>query len=172
MPKLIDDLDRQIIAILQHDGRTPNVEIARRLGIAEGTVRRRIERLVRERIIKIAAVANPFKIGLDTVTMIHVDVELPKLKEVAETLVCMKEVRYVAYATGGHDIIIEAVFPTNQDLLKFLRDKLAHIPGLRQLETSVQLEVLKRTYEWDIPKVDESNPPITKSKRKGKGGDR
>lgn len=169
MSKSIDALDRQIIAILQRDGRTPNVEIARQLGVAEGTVRRRIERLVQEGIIKIAAVANPFKIGLGTVALIHVDVELPKVKEVAEKLVHMQEVRYVAYATGGHDIIIEAIFPSNQKLLEFLRDKLSPIPGIRQLETSIQLEILKRSYEWEIPNVDEDKPLATSKAERGKG---
>ncbi|MDR7434816.1 MAG: Lrp/AsnC family transcriptional regulator [Armatimonadota bacterium] len=151
----IDELDRQIIGLLQRDGRMPNSEIARHLGVAEGTVRRRIERLIHEGIVKIAAVANPFKIGLNTVALISVDVDLPRLTEVAQELVRMKEVRYVGYATGAHDIIIECLFPSNQALLKFLIEKLAQVPGVRRTETSIQLDILKRSYEWEIPPISE-----------------
>ena len=47
MPKL-DELDRDIIRALQQDGRRSNVEIARDLGVAESTVRKRLERLLEE----------------------------------------------------------------------------------------------------------------------------
>jgi Lrp/AsnC family transcriptional regulator for asnA, asnC and gidA len=160
-PGAIDDLDRKIISLLQRDGRMSNSEIARQLGVAEGTVRRRVERLVQEEIIRIAAVANPFKIGLNTVALISIDVDLPKLVDVAQELVRMKEVRYVGYATGAHDIIIECLFPSNQALLRFLAERLATVPGIRRTETSIQLDILKRSYEWEIPPPAElgMNPP-------------
>ncbi len=37
--ELIDDLDTKLITMLRQDGRRSNAEIARRLGVAEGTVR-------------------------------------------------------------------------------------------------------------------------------------
>lgn len=151
-----DELDRQIVALLQRDGRTSNSKIARRVGVTEGTVRRRIEQLVRDKVIRIAAVANPFKIGLSTVALISIDADLPKMQEVAMALVAMKEVRYVGYATGAHDIIIEAIFPNNAALLQFVSDRLSRIPGIVRTETSIQLDVLKRSYEWEIPAVGSS----------------
>lgn len=146
-----DELDRQIVILLQKDGRVSNSEIARHVGVTEGTVRRRIERLVREKVIRIAAVANPFKIGLPTVALISVDADLARMQEVAMALVAMKEVRYVGYATGAHDIVIEAIFPNNAALLQFVSDRLSRIPGITRTETSIQLDVLKRSYEWEIP---------------------
>ena len=38
----IDDIDRQIIKMLQADGRVPFLTIANELGLAEGTIRRRV----------------------------------------------------------------------------------------------------------------------------------
>lgn len=148
---ILDDLNRQIVLMLQKDGRLSNSEIARRLGVTETTVRRRIDRMVEDGIIRVAAVANPFKIGLQTVALISIDVDLPKLEDVARALVAMKEVRYVGYATGAHDIVIEAIFPDNAALLKFVSERLGRIPGIRRTETSIQLDVLKRSYEWEIP---------------------
>ena len=154
MSTCIDNLDRQIIAILQQDGRTANTELARQLGVAEGTIRRRIERLIDEGIIKIAAVTDPFKVGIGIVALIHLDVELSSLEAVAKRLVEMQCVRVVAYATGGHDIFVEAIFPSQQNLLEFFKDKLALIPGIQNTETSIVLSLLKRSYEWEIPKVE------------------
>lgn len=156
MPRSIDNLDREIVAILQRDGRTTNTEIARQLGVAEGTIRRRMDRLISEGVMKIAAVADPFKVGMGVVALIHLDVELSHLEEVAEELVEMQCVRVVAYATGVHDIFIEAIFPSQQELLKFLKDELPLIPGIRDSETSIVLKILKRSYEWELPEVDQA----------------
>jgi Lrp/AsnC family transcriptional regulator of lysine biosynthesis len=48
----VDERDRQIIDILNRNSRTSNSEIARVLGISEGTVRQRIQKLLDNGIIK------------------------------------------------------------------------------------------------------------------------
>jgi len=148
---MLDELDWAIIACLQRDGRTPNTAIAAQLGITEATVRRRIERLLKEGIIKIAAIIDPFKVGIQTVALIHLDVDLGHLEEVAEQLIALPNVRVVAYTTGFYDMLIEGVFKSQQDLLTFLKDQLPQIPGIRNSETSILLQLLKRTYDWTLP---------------------
>ena len=44
----MDELDRRIISLLQLDGRASNAKIAREVGVSEGTVRRRLRRLIQE----------------------------------------------------------------------------------------------------------------------------
>jgi Lrp/AsnC family transcriptional regulator for asnA, asnC and gidA len=150
----IDELDRKIIAILQKDGRTPNVEMARLLGVAEGTIRRRLEHLISEGIIQIAAFTDPHKVGIGMAALINLDVELAHLEEAAQQLVEMPCVRVVAYSTGVHDIFVEALFASQQDLLVFLKDDVPRIPGIRHTDTSIVLQILKRSYQWEIPPVE------------------
>lgn len=59
----LDGLDRKLIQKLQVNGQKTNVALAKELTISESTVRRRIERLQREGVIKIVAVPNLRKIG-------------------------------------------------------------------------------------------------------------
>ena len=54
----MDELDRKIIALLQLDGRASNAKIAREVSVSEGTVRRRLRRLVNDDVVKIIAVPN------------------------------------------------------------------------------------------------------------------
>ena len=42
----MDELDIQILSILEKDSRTKNTEIAKRLSVSEGSIRRRIDNLV------------------------------------------------------------------------------------------------------------------------------
>ena len=53
----LDETDRQIIVLLQRDGRLSNVEIGRRLGLADGIVRRRLDHLIAANICCIVALA-------------------------------------------------------------------------------------------------------------------
>lgn len=59
-PVELDALDRQLIHVLQENARLTNRQIAVRVGSTEPTVRRRIDRLLDQEVIKIAAVASPF----------------------------------------------------------------------------------------------------------------
>jgi Lrp/AsnC family transcriptional regulator for asnA, asnC and gidA len=155
LTRAIDELDRSIIAILQKNGRTPYVDMARTLSVAEATIRRRVENLIADNVIHIAAWTDPYKVGIEVVVLISLDVDLPYLEDVARNLAKMSCVRLVAYQTGDHDILVEALFASEENLLHFLRDELARIPGIRHSDTSIVLGMLKRTYEWEIPEVDQ-----------------
>ena len=54
-----DQLNREIIRVLEDDGRTPYSEIAQALGVSEGTVRNRISRLKASGALRIVAVVDP-----------------------------------------------------------------------------------------------------------------
>jgi Lrp/AsnC family transcriptional regulator for asnA, asnC and gidA len=151
MPYDLDVVDRQIIHILQQDGRTPNVEIARRTGISEATVRKRLERLVATGTIKITAVPDPAKVGLSTVTFLSFDVELAQLDQIVDQLAHSPEVRSIYYTTGESDLIAEAWFPSSDDLLRFLTQRIASIPGIKGTATSHVLRTVKDSTGWVLP---------------------
>jgi DNA-binding Lrp family transcriptional regulator len=48
----MDELDERILSILKKNSRTPFVEIAGKIGLTEGAVRSRVNRLLREGAIK------------------------------------------------------------------------------------------------------------------------
>ncbi|NIA03584.1 MAG: winged helix-turn-helix transcriptional regulator, partial [Nitrospirae bacterium] len=48
----IDDLDNKIINLLSENARMSNVDIANEIGVSEGTVRRRINEMVKKGIIE------------------------------------------------------------------------------------------------------------------------
>jgi len=151
MERPLDRLDRAIVAALQRDGRAPNTEIARKLKVSPGTVRRRIAALTEEGVINIVAVVDPEKVGMSTVAFIHLDVDLAHLEEAAKALCQMPWVLYVAYTTGQSDLLIQAVFPNQRALAGFWKHQLAGVPGVLRSDTSIQLEVSKQSFEWPIP---------------------
>ena len=147
----LDPLDRQMISILQQDGRASNVEIARQLGVSEATVRKRLDRLLAERVVRITALPDAAKIGLSTVTFINLDVDLARLDQIADELSQLPEVRAIYYTSGESDLILEAWFPSGDELLHFLTRQVASIPGVRSATTSHVLRTLKDSSTWVLP---------------------
>ncbi|MEK7873086.1 MAG: Lrp/AsnC family transcriptional regulator [Chloroflexota bacterium] len=145
---VLDELDYKILLRLQANGRESNAEIARVLDVSEGTIRRRIKRLIDDDVIRVTAVPNPWKIGFEAVALIGLQVELDKMDQVANKLAEMSEVHFVSLTTGTYDIFIWVMVPTAEDLGNFIKTKLAGITGITRSETFINLEIRKRTFGW------------------------
>lgn len=142
----MDDLDRKIIELLQINGRASNARIARDVGVSEGTVRRRLRRLVQDEIIRVVAVPDPEKMGLNTVALIGIQADPNKLDDVAERLAALPETQYVSLTTGSFDLFIWVALPSSEELGNFLRHSVGVIDGVRRTETFVNLVIVKKGY--------------------------
>lgn len=147
----LDGTDVAIVRLLQENGRMPNAQIARELGISEPTVRKRIDRLFRDEVIKVAAVLNPRKTGYATDVVIGIRVAPGKLLEVGEVLAGLDEVVYLGYVTGRYDIIVEMLFRDDEALFAFLHRTLPGVGGVVSTETYHVLRTGKINYDWELP---------------------
>ncbi len=146
-----DPIDQRIVALLQRNGRMSNSAVARELGISEPSVRRRVNQLISSGRLQIRAVPSPEKAGLELSAVLGLSCSLKQLDEIALRLVTCRELRYVVYTTGQHDLVCEGFFSSQQHLLEFLTQRIASIPGITRVETSVVLKTAKSSYEWELP---------------------
>jgi Lrp/AsnC family transcriptional regulator for asnA, asnC and gidA len=146
----LDELDRKLIEILQEDARIPNAEIAERVGSSEPTVRRRVDRLIREQIIKVVAVAQPFRLGYDVVAIVGIQTDHRFNAGIERELEAMPEIRFAGVTLGMYDMVIEAWFSSNEELRSFLHDRLFKIEGVTRTESLQVLKMIKYTYDWGI----------------------
>jgi len=144
----LDEADLRIISALQDDGRKPTSEIALALGMPRTTVARRVERLVRERVIRIGVFANSAKIGLPIHTLTEICVEPARLDAVAETVAAFDEVRWVGMVTGHCDLLTEGMFPSEEHLHDFIK-RLAKVCGITRMRTMHVLNVPKLAFNWE-----------------------
>ena len=142
----MDELDTKIIEILQEDGRASNAGIARKVGVSEGTVRRRLKRLIQEKYIQVVALPDPVKMGYESEALIGVQVDPDKIDQVADGISDLDEVRWATVVTGSYDIFAWAALPSSEALGIFLRTKVGIIPGVRRTETFVSLATKRRGY--------------------------
>jgi Lrp/AsnC family transcriptional regulator for asnA, asnC and gidA len=141
-----DGVDQHILSILEHNGRATNREIAESVGVSEGTVRNRIERLIRDDVLRIVGVTNPAKLGLNTAAVISISGELSRITDIAEQIAGAEGVVYVGYTTGNADIIALAFFPSNDDLTDFMTKTLAGIQGILKAETNIILKPVRSMF--------------------------
>ena len=153
----LDDVDKEIVRILQVDGRTNNSEIARRLSVTETTVRKRLSALIEGNYIEVIAVPSPFLAGLNISAIIGIKTTLSHIREIAVAIAARPEVRYCGIAAGRSNLIVEAFFSDHDHLLRFVADFLGKIDGVVQVETSLILKIEKLSSDWTI----EDNPSTT-----------
>jgi Lrp/AsnC family transcriptional regulator for asnA, asnC and gidA len=147
----IEHLDSALLGELQRNGRASLINLARRLGVSHGTVRYHLERLLNEGLVKVVAVVDPARLGFRTQVIIGIDAELRLMEEIEATLVSFEEVTFVATLTGRLDFLLGAVFHSNEELRRFLSEKLSRVKGVRKTETFHILKLGKHAWDWVIP---------------------
>lgn len=146
--KKIDKIDCRMIELLQKDGRISNTEIAKKIGISEGTVRTRLNRLIKEEYIQIVAVSNPMKLGFNIVGALRIHVETHMMDHVIGELKKLKELWFLVHTTDGTSIDSEFIVKSLDELNTLLLEKINHIEGITRLETSIFMKYIRRSYDW------------------------
>jgi Lrp/AsnC family transcriptional regulator for asnA, asnC and gidA len=159
MPYALDAVDWQIIRLLQQDGRTSNVKIARQVGVSEPTVRKRLKRLLSAQTIRIAAMPDAGRLGFHTTAFMMLSVDLASVSQIADQIARLPEVRTIHLTAGVTELIVEAWFTSSEALLCFMTEHIGSIPGIQRTTTSHVLRTIKDGSEWILPVA----PPALRS---------
>jgi Lrp/AsnC family transcriptional regulator for asnA, asnC and gidA len=157
----LDARDQQIIRLLQGDGRMAFSELARAVGVSQRTVRRRVERLLSEGIIQIVACVSPPHVGYGFAALVYVHADLDKLIQIAQQLAAIPEIREVIYTSGNFELVVRLALPSSDDLLPFLTERIAPIPGIKTIQTATVLQVEKSIHCWSLPEVATVPLPVS-----------
>jgi Lrp/AsnC family transcriptional regulator for asnA, asnC and gidA len=146
--QLLDETDQEIVRQLQQDGRRSYREMARSLDVSEGTVRWRVKRLQDTGALRIAAIADPFRLGYTVLASMFLRVSPAELERVIETLVGWQEVVYVSSCTGRVDVYIQVVCRSHEDLWELVAQRIPAVGGVLETETLMELKVHKLQYVY------------------------
>ena len=146
--KKIDKMDAKIIKLLQKDGRMSNTKIAKHAGISETTVRYRMQRLIKEEYIEIAAVIDPMKLGNGIEGSIRIRADIKQMQEVSQALKQIPELFYVVRVSGNVDFDTTFFVKTMQDAC-ILIDRINMIEGVIDTDMLTVLEYVKERYDYD-----------------------
>jgi len=139
----IDAIDEHLIELLQKDARQSSKMLAKQLHVSPTTARRRVRTLIRNGTIRIVAVADPRKLGLNLSAFIALNVEKTDLDSVIEALFILKPITDIWITTGRFDIIVRVRVASVDELSGFLRNEIANISGIRRREVLIYVERVK-----------------------------
>ncbi len=132
----MDELNRQITKSLRTNARTPFIKIAKKLGVSEGTIRKRVETLIKNgRIRKFTIEEN-----MDTSAIVHIMTSTNiSTDKVSAELIQIKGVLKVFEVTGKYSVycLIKggSIYEIN-DILEAIRQ----LKGVVQTETHTVLK--------------------------------
>ncbi len=146
----IDEIDVKILKELQDDARKSLKEIAEKVGVAEGTVYNRINKMKTMGIIKkFIPVLDYSMLGYDITAVIGVSAEGGQLVEIEKEIAKEKNVTAVYDVTGEYDILIVAKFENRDKLNEFVK-RLLGMKSVKKTYTMLVLNVVKEAHMIDL----------------------
>lgn len=143
----LDDTDAAIIEKLQHHGRRSYADIGKAVGLSEGAVRQRVQRMIDAGVVQIVAVTDPLQLGFTRQAMIGIR-STGDTGILADKLTEIEAIDYVVLTAGSFDVIVEVVCEDDDDLLDLLNTRIRSLPGVLSTETLVYLKLVKQQYNW------------------------
>jgi Lrp/AsnC family transcriptional regulator, regulator for asnA, asnC and gidA len=147
-PATLDEVDRELVRLLQEDGRRSLSEMAREVGLSHASVRTRINRLLDEQIVTITAVTHPGTHGYTQSATIAVRTD-HRLARVSESVAAIAEVYYLVTVTGEYDLLVELMAKDTEHLQELVM-QLRAIPGVVSTTTLPFVKTLKWVYSPDF----------------------
>ncbi len=131
----MDEKDREILDILEENGRISYTEIAREIGVSEGTVRNRVDRMLEDGTIERFTV-DVSRNGISAVVL----VKLSMGADPGEIIEKFPGGMTVLEVTGEHDLVLLIDRGSTEEL----NNDLDELRGVEGVEETVTKSVLKK----------------------------
>ena len=150
----LDDIDRNILAVLQADGRISLADLSAKVGLSPSPCLRRIRILERDGIIaRYVAVLDQGKVGLPVSVFVSIKLESQReqaLERFNKAIAKWPEVLECYLMTGPRDYLLRIVVADLSAYERFLKQKLTKVDGIASIESSFALEQVKYSHVLPI----------------------
>ncbi len=149
----LDETDRQIIAILMRDARTPFTDIAKQIDMSSGTIHVRMKKLEEKGVVLGAHLQVDYaQLGYDIVAFLGIFLDKSdNYDDVALSLKRIPEIVSANYTTGSYNIFAKIVCRDTAHLRDVLHDKIQKVHGIQRTETFISLEEgINRPVQFDF----------------------
>ncbi len=144
-----DETDLRILRTMQLDGALSVTDIADRVGLSQSPCSRRIARLQQDGILRGKSVdLDRRKLGFNAVIVARVKLEKhdkAALEAFDRELSLIPEIQYAVQLMGAFDYDLHIVVRDIDHYQSLMHQKLVALPGVKEMESSVVLNVVKKT---------------------------
>ncbi|MFD6987854.1 Lrp/AsnC family transcriptional regulator [Streptomyces sp. NPDC059943] len=150
-PRPLDAIDRDILRILQTDGRASIRSVAERVHVSRANAYARINRLMEDRVIRgFGARINHERAGQGASAYITLKIVQNSWRTVREQLQELPGATHIALVSGDFDVLLLVHAPDNRTLRELVLTRLQSIPEVLSTRTLLVFE------ETDL---DQTAPP-------------
>jgi Lrp/AsnC family leucine-responsive transcriptional regulator len=137
---MLDEKDEKILEILQRDGRTTNVELARVVELTPSATLERVRKLEERGFIKgYSADLDPHALADDT-TEVFAGAE-----GTAEGLAALPSVQEVHHLAGEDCFLVKVRAADTDDLYRVLKEEFGRFKSIRSTRTTIVLKTVKES---------------------------
>lgn len=140
----MDRVDREILAVLQGEGRISLTELAVRVGLSLSPCQRRVRELERSGVIsRYAAVLDREQVGLPVEVLVFVEMrqeDRETLLAFEATVTRVSAVVQVQRLFGNPDYLLRVVAPALGDYQEIEDEQLARLPGVQRLTSTIVMK--------------------------------
>ncbi|MBK81523.1 MAG: AsnC family transcriptional regulator [Gammaproteobacteria bacterium] len=145
----LDPAERQILRLLQGDGRLSNVALAERVGLSESPCFRRVKRLEEAGLIRgYAAVVDQRLLGFTVTAFVLVTMEKQPDAATEAFIAEVEAEEHIVecYATSGsHDYLMKVVARNIDHFSELCMQRILKFPGVMHVESSFSLKEIKHS---------------------------
>jgi DNA-binding Lrp family transcriptional regulator len=136
----LDTLDLRICRHLLRNARIPGAQIARQVGAPLTTVHRKMHRLFAQDTIRPEILPDLSAFGFTVQAVIGLRTAPDHVPVVAQHLVSLPDVNYLARVAGRYDLVARIIVPDLDDMQRFLDVDLPRVAGIDSVEPLTVLE--------------------------------
>lgn len=141
-----DEKDIEILRFLQENGRASYSEIAKKLGLSEAAVYTRVQKLIKQGLIKkIQAIVDSEKLGFNLTAIVAVRAQPSRYEYVLQELSNIPEIVEIYDVTGDYYCLMKLKVQNRESLAKLL-DKIGSMEGVVSTDTRIVLRTVKESY--------------------------
>jgi Lrp/AsnC family transcriptional regulator for asnA, asnC and gidA len=141
--ELIDELDKNILSLIQDNARASFAEIAKKLGVSEGTIHIRVKKLSEKKVIQgFYTIISPEKLDKGLMAFVAMKANAPEYSQIVSKLINMSDIYEIHEVTGDFYSILK-VRTKDKDTLADILDKIGAIKGVLSTHTMIVLKTDK-----------------------------
>ena len=147
----LDEVDLQLLALLQRDGRITNADLAKAVNLSPPSVLQRVRALEKAGLIRgYHALLDHERLGLKITAMVMITLALHQdmaIERFRRAVLDLPEILECHHVSGDFDFLLKVVVRDMRAYEAFVREKLSRIKGVGQIRTSFVLGTPKSTTE-------------------------
>lgn len=151
----LDKIDRNILRILQEDGRISFTELGERVGLSTTPCTERVRRLEREGIIMgYHARLNPQNLKASLLVFVEISLDYKSgdtFEEFRRAVLKLPHVLECHLVSGDFDYLVKARINEMASYRKLLGDILLKLPHVRESKSYIVMEEVKESLQLPVP---------------------